>query len=735
VTRSDRTRVPARWPAAMLLAILLLALGPQPAGAAGEAEILAQRGFGDRQNGYAWSMAWFKGRLYVGTGRNIYCVESLTTEYYFPVAETYKPHPLPNVRCPKDPWNLDLRAEIWQYTPWTGRWRRVYRSPRDIRNPRARGRFLARDIAFRGMGVARDRRGRPALFVSGVTSDEYVPELAKKHPPRLLRTRDGIHFHDVGAPGIIRRNGAFASHRPIGFRGLQVWRGRLFVSASAGLMGDGAIFRVDRPFARRARFRQISPPSLSVFEFTTFNDALYAGAGDADTGYSVWKTGQVHRTFDCSSPTCSHGWKPVVTNGAGRGRKITSVLSMESFRGGLFVGSVGWASLVSGEEAFPTAEIIRIRRDDKWDVVVGNPRPGPDGRTRHPLSGLHDGFENVFNAHFWRMLRTGGALYVGTLDWSYLVQTNKQWGGIYSGVLSSLLAGELGYDVWATCNGADWFPVTRNAFDGDMYGFGARTMVPDHRGGFLVGTANHANGTTIVHEPVPACSSLIDRKRRLRDPSAATVARAPRPPASGAAPAAPRAMLTDVQPEGTVVSWEPSPGASRYVVMRADAQPVSMSFVAPPALPNGLRFDDQVPIPVAPGTPGSYQATLPILPPFTPAGTTSATHFVDRTAPEGKRHAYVVVAETASNRRSPASNMQVVPDPRPRATFAQLEQALPMARAATSGRLARRWRRGDKAGTLAELARLRRGASTEEARRLAYRLARRLQYADVAGGP
>jgi hypothetical protein len=710
----------------LILAVLLPALQPRPAGAAGDAEILAQRGFGDRQNGYAWAMAWFKGKLYVGTGRNVYCVESFTTEYYFPVADAYRSRPLPNVRCAKNPWSLDLRAEIWQYTPWTGRWRRVYRSPRDIPNPRARGRFLARDIAFRGMGVARDSRGRPALFVSGVTSDEYVPELARKHPPRLLRTRDGIHFHNVGAPGIIRRSGAFASHRPVGFRGLEVWKGRLFVSASAGLMGDGAIFRVDRPFGRRARFRQVSPRNMSVFEFTTFKGALYAGAGDADTGYSVWKTRRVRGPYR---------FEPIVTNGAGRGRKITSVLSMESFRGGLFVGSVGWASLVSGEEAFPTAEIIRIRRNDKWDVVVGSPRLGPDGRMRAPISGLLDGFENVFNAHFWRMVRTGGALYVGTLDWSYLVQTNKQWGGVYSGVLSSLLAGELGYDVWATCNGADWFPVTRNAFDGDMYGFGARTMVPDRRGGFLVGTANHAHGTTIVHEAVPACSSLIGRKRRLHTPSATAAARTHAPPASGAAPAAPRGVLTDVQREGTVVSWEPSPDASRYVVMRADFQPLSMSFLAPPALPSGFRFDDQVPVPVAPGTPGSFQATLPILPPFAPAGTASATHFVDRTAAQGERHAYVVVAETASNRRSPASNMQVVPDPRPRATFAQLEQALPMARAAMSGRLARRWRRGERARTLAELARLRRSASTEEARRLAYRLARRLQYADVAGGP
>src|SRR5579871_4325762 len=32
--------------------------------------ILAQNGFGDRNNSWSWSMAWFHGKLYVGTGRD-----------------------------------------------------------------------------------------------------------------------------------------------------------------------------------------------------------------------------------------------------------------------------------------------------------------------------------------------------------------------------------------------------------------------------------------------------------------------------------------------------------------------------------------------------------------------------------------------------------------------------------------------------------------------------------------
>ncbi len=33
--------------------------------------VIAQDGFGERDNSYAWSMGWFKGKLYVGTGRDV----------------------------------------------------------------------------------------------------------------------------------------------------------------------------------------------------------------------------------------------------------------------------------------------------------------------------------------------------------------------------------------------------------------------------------------------------------------------------------------------------------------------------------------------------------------------------------------------------------------------------------------------------------------------------------------
>src|SRR5829696_6083975 len=89
-----------------------------------------QPGFGDRRNSYSWSMRWFNGNLYVGTNREFPCVEQATIAFYYPtIPGIYNTNPTPGVTCPADPSDLDLRAEIWRYTPGTRTWVRVYQSP------------------------------------------------------------------------------------------------------------------------------------------------------------------------------------------------------------------------------------------------------------------------------------------------------------------------------------------------------------------------------------------------------------------------------------------------------------------------------------------------------------------------------------------------------------------------------------------------------------------------------
>ena len=690
------------------VAVLLLSgafLAPSAAHAApavpGLPDVIAEGGFGDRQNTYAWAMGWFKGKLYVGTGRNNWCVENAVTQFYFKFESFYTTHPAVGVQCAADPYDLDLRAEIWQYTPQTGLWRMVYRAPADIPNPRERGKFLSRDIAYRGMTVMRDRHGREALFISGVTANEYVPEVARRHPPRLLRTYDGRRFHDISRPLVVRRTGRFPDRRPIGYRGLEVWRSQLYVVASTALTGDGAVFKVRNPFGRRAQFSQVTPTDMHVFELQKFDGDLYVGTGSYDDGYAVYKTRQTRAPFR---------FEPVVTNGAGKGGEMVSVVSMHPWRGHLYVAGVSW---YSWDRGLPATELIRIGHGDQWELVAGDPRRGTDGQMRDPISGLGPGFGNFFNTHIWRMVDKGGAIYAGTLDWSWLLQESEKWAPEWSWLIESVLSHEYGFDLWVSCDGVDWSAVTRTAFNRDpLFDFGVRTLAAGTRG-FFIGSANHAFGTRIWHDRLSDCGS----------PGGAPRARVAR---------APRHLLTDAQRDGTVVSWEPSGGAVRYRVERAAYVEAQLSVRRRPGLPGGLPSEAAAPQPAPPGAPGSVDLRVPVRKPFTALGTTNRPYFVDRTRQPGTRYAYQVVAETSRGGASRPSNVQVVPDPRPPATFRQLEDAGLPSNAVAAIAQAHRRRGGP---SLARLARLARTAKDDRLRQLAYRLERRLRYQNLAGGP
>jgi hypothetical protein len=498
-----------------------------PAGAA--ARRIAPHGFGDRRNSYAWSAAWYKGGLYVGTARSALCVEGATLAYWFPGGGFYRRDSAPGVRCPSSIHRADLRAEVWRRRPG-GRWRRVYRSPRTVPDRRAPGGRLARDVGYRGMVVRREGRRR-VLYVAALGPGEFLPGSARRSPPRLLRSTDGRRFRAVRAPVPVIRT-RVGPQRPVGFRSLQVVRGRLYVTASAGLTGDGVVLRVDRPGSRRARLRQVSPSSLSVFELAAFGGRLYAGTGDTERGYGVWR----------AAPRPAQGnWAPVVTDGAGRGAAIASVVSMAPFKGRLYVGASGWH-----QGTLPASELIRVGRSGGWQVVVGAPRTDAAGLVRAPLSGLPDGFGNPYNTHFWRMSAARGALYLGTNDASWS---------------DPALAAEAGFDLYGSCDGRTWWTATRTGY-GDGLDFGARTLTPS-RAGLFLGTTNHVEGATVVRVPPPRCGR--------RAAAARSAAVAPTTPAAPVVPA-PRAWC------GPPVPWA-----------TGTVRPDRRSQAAPPALARAVN--------------------------------------------------------------------------------------------------------------------------------------------------
>jgi len=685
---------------------------------------IAQNGFGERDNSYAWSMGWFKHKLYVGTGRDVLCVEDETTQYYDKNLNYYLTDPQENVHCPADPYDMDLRATIWQYTPQTRRWQMVYRSPETERNPKEPSKRVASEIAFRGMVTYTDPQGRRALFAAGVSADEYLPELLKSHPPRIMRSYDGVHWQALKLPSVVV-NFPNGSIRPMGFRSMVVWKHRLFVTATPDLTGDGALFEITNPDSAHPGLIQVSPANLDIFDVETFDGKLYVGCGSPRTGYSVWETsGQGQEIGELYAPY-PFVFKPVVTDGAGRGPMITSVVSMKTYRGELYVGASGWYN----KSTNPRSELIRINRHGRWTLVVGQPRRLETGEWMYPISGLEDDFGSLFNAHFWRMGVADGGLYLGTNSWAYLLKAAKGYA-----YLGDFLAGAAGFQLWNTCDGENWYPVTRDAFGHSEFDFGARTLQAGgpHGEELYIGSANQSQGTTIIDDREPACSSLVNGPQATAATAAADV------------PSAPTALIADAVHNGTLLSWKPSPSAVRYEVLAAPEVTATVYLKAPPTLPNGYQFENALPTVVAPEAPGGVPVTISLTGAFEPVAATTSSYFVH--APG--HYVYEVVAENAAGRTSSPSNVQVVPTPEPPATFAALAQALgrpvatvararsdsPSQRLLDSAQAA--WSRGERSAALRDLQRLRAAAGRgEEPAMLAERLERALQYANVAGEP
>src|SRR5580704_5911723 len=123
---------------------------------------IATGGFGDPHNSYAHSMAWFQGSLYVGTSRDLLALLKLFPPPEDPAA--MRPWP---IQVPDSVEKLDLRAQIWHWTPARKTWEMVHISP--VIEGRNGGR-VARDLGYRGMTVFQGRSDPvPALYLSGIS--------------------------------------------------------------------------------------------------------------------------------------------------------------------------------------------------------------------------------------------------------------------------------------------------------------------------------------------------------------------------------------------------------------------------------------------------------------------------------------------------------------------------------------------------------------------------------------
>jgi hypothetical protein len=430
----------------------------------------ADHGFGDPQNSYAFSMAWFGSGLHIGTVRNLLAMVSAS-----PPADPARMHPWP-VPVPDDLFQLDLRAQIWRTSGPGSGWEQEFVSPM-LDDPE--GRPAPRDIGYRCMAVFEGASDpRPALYVATAASN------SRGRGAHVLRiTRDG-GVTPVGTPGLGDGNVST-------MRTLLPADGLLYTSpAGSGRAWNAAdspsVYVTDDPV--RTDWRAVSEPGFgnpdndALYSMAHFAGHLYVGTLNPTRGYEVWRGRPDPR---------GSLWECVVDRGAGRGPLNEAAMTMCVFGGCLYVGSgISNGGYDRTYGVGPAAgEVIRIHPDGRWELVVGTARD-TDGRTLVPTSGFGPGFDNPCTGYVWSMAVHEGRLYVGTFDSTIFglwadPRSRARWNG--PGI-EARVAERAGAELWRTSDGDEWTPVTTQGF-GNVYNYGIRTLASTPHG-LYAGTAN-----------------------------------------------------------------------------------------------------------------------------------------------------------------------------------------------------------------------------------------------------
>jgi hypothetical protein len=356
---------------------------------------------------------------------------------------------------------------------------------------------VAREIGYRSMEVFQAPGDpEPALYVGAWAPGRAPGGL-------ILRSYDGVTFEPITPYGVV--------DPPIQTtRSLLAFRDRLYFAPTAGRGTQGVqqntaglpmIFQSRDP--GRGDWRVVSEPgfgdpgNLGIFTLAAMGDSLYAGTFNLG-GFQVWAS-------ECRGRR-PYRWRKIVERGGERGPTSQGVVSMAAFNGSLYVGGgIQGGGIDRANNVGPAAaEIIRINADDKWDLVVGDPRESPAGRI-DPVSGLRAGFGNFFNGYVWAMASHEGWLYAGTYDWSVtmrwavLDKAPARVRRLFEQLDPELvIANEGGADLWRSSDGENWLPVTNRGF-GNPYNVGVRNLVSTPHGLF-VGSANLFGPRVAVRE-------------------------------------------------------------------------------------------------------------------------------------------------------------------------------------------------------------------------------------------
>jgi hypothetical protein len=428
--------------------------------------LIGSEGLGNPRSRVAQSMAYFQDALYLGVTH-------------------------PRGAGPDD------RARILRYDPRQAVWKTVFISPLTESDSRAFARDVLRQRAprqssadavplyrgFHGVTVFQGRSDpAPALYVSTICHWGVD----------LLRSLDGEHFEAVPLTGLDTR-------LLLSFRTLLGYGRKLFIAPTGAVneqefdrnfSGDPTIYVTDDPLngvwqpAMEPGFGD--PGNRTITALASFANQLYAATGNPERGFQLWKTSARGKP--------PYRWQSVLRDGAGRYNLNALAPALTVFQDALYVatGLPGLGYDSANDVGPAAAELLRVYPDDRWELVVGEPRFSPTG-LKVPFAVQGPGFDDFYNSVFWCMTTHYGSLYIGTLHWEVFE----------CALMDQPLQG--GFQLWASDNGDQWQAVATAGF-GDPFHAGIRTLLSTPVGLF-VGSSQEISRRRQRQGPIRAVGS------------------------------------------------------------------------------------------------------------------------------------------------------------------------------------------------------------------------------------
>jgi hypothetical protein len=452
------------------LVILILACGscgpdiPQGVGGldADDFELISLNGFDpvDNEldiNDYAWAMAYFQpdgadiGQVYVGTGNDMIGL------IYQGISAVMNNTELGDIVA-RPPEIRRYRDDVYRYA-----WETVL----DYRDVETDPDFQT--IGFRFMSTYRSQTdGVNYLYAATFGRDATVWRTAS------------------GDPGTWEA--VWSSGREGSVRMLTEHDGLLYLALASEIPGTervGEIWATDgQNFWPVVQDGFGNPDNVGVMSLVSYNDALYAGTMNQETGYEIWKVLGLNGHVQVSK---------IVDRGGPSSANESAITPC------VFGGELYWGNMINPydniADGFKAADVIRIDEDDNWETIVG---PGS-------VTGLDSGFNHWPNTYIWSMVEHEGWLYVASYDQispffnvlenldkvfaAFTAPPNAREGTIFEQWWNA------GSDLYKTRDGETWYPVTLTGFDDPgNYGFRVMVSIDDY---LYVGTANPFDGLEI----------------------------------------------------------------------------------------------------------------------------------------------------------------------------------------------------------------------------------------------